>query len=61
MPMIPFMGVRISWLMFARKSFLAWLAVSAASFALSSSSSVRLRFVISMTVPWIRGPPNRRR
>ena len=29
MPMIPFMGVRISWLMLARNSLLAMLAISA--------------------------------
>ena len=33
MPMTPFMGVRISWLMFARNSLLARLAASAASLA----------------------------
>ena len=32
MPMMPFIGVRISWLMLARKSLLARLAFSAASF-----------------------------
>ena len=31
MPMMPFMGVRISWLMLARNSLLARLAASAAS------------------------------
>ena len=36
MPIIPFMGVRISWLMLARNSLLARLAVSAASVAVSS-------------------------
>ena len=34
MPMMPFMGVRISWLMLARNSLLARLADSATSFAL---------------------------
>ena len=38
MPSTPFIGVRISWLMVARKSLLAWLAASAASLARSSSS-----------------------
>ena len=33
MPMMPFIGVRISWLMLARNSLLARLAASAASFA----------------------------
>ena len=31
MPMIAFIGVRISWLMVARKALLAWLAASAAA------------------------------
>jgi len=38
MPSMPFNGVRISWLMFARKSLLALLASSAASLAASSNS-----------------------
>ena len=29
MPMTPFMGVRISWLMLARNSLFAWLATCA--------------------------------
>jgi len=33
MPMMPFIGVRISWLMLARNSLLARLAASAASLA----------------------------
>ena len=37
MPMTAFIGVRISWLMFARKLLLARLAASAASLACSSS------------------------
>ena len=36
-PMMPFIGVRISWLMLARKALLARLAPSAASLARSSS------------------------
>ena len=40
MPMTPFMGVRISWLIVARKALLARLAASAASRA-SSSWDVR--------------------
>ena len=43
MPMTPFIGVRISWLMLARNSLLAWLALSAASFARCSSCSASLR------------------
>ena len=42
MPMTPFMGVRISWLMLARNSLLARLAASAASLASRSSSSALL-------------------
>jgi len=38
MPMMAFIGVRISWLMLARKALLARLAVSAASFAFASSA-----------------------
>ena len=34
MPSTPFIGVRISWLMLARNSLLAWLAASAASLAI---------------------------
>ncbi|MNT57758.1 hypothetical protein D3C72_1951560 [compost metagenome] len=37
MPMMLFIGVRISWLMFDRKSLLAWLAASACSFRRCSS------------------------
>ena len=36
-PMMAFMGVRISWLMLARKVLFAWLAASAASLAASRS------------------------
>ena len=38
MPMIPFMGVRISWLMLARNSVLARLAARAASLAFSCAT-----------------------
>ena len=38
MPMTPFIGVRISWLMFARNSLLARLASIARSRAITSSS-----------------------
>ncbi len=37
MPMTPFIGVRISWLMLARNSLFDRLAASAASLAASSS------------------------
>ena len=61
------MGVRISWLMLARNSLLARLAASAASFAVRSSSSGRLRSVMSWMIsmvdidfsaafPWRLGP-----
>ena len=39
MPMIAFIGVRISWLMLARNSDFAWVAASAATLARSSSAS----------------------
>ena len=38
MPTTPFIGVRISWDMLAKKSLLALLAASAISLALSISS-----------------------
>ncbi len=47
MPMTPFIGVRISWLMLARNSPFAWLAASAASLAFRDSSSAPLRISIS--------------
>ncbi len=42
------MGVRISWLMVARKSLLARLALSACCLASRSASSSRLRSVMSI-------------
>ena len=47
MPMMPFIGVRISWLTVARKRDLAWLAYSARSRAVISAVSARLRAVMS--------------
>ena len=47
MPRIAFMGVRISWLIAARKFPFARLACSAISFAAWSSRSVRTRSVSS--------------
>ena len=47
MPMTAFIGVRISWLMLARKSLLARLAASAASRASRSSSAIRFCSVTS--------------
>ncbi len=41
MPMMPFMGVRISWLMLARNCDLAWLAAAAAALALAFSAAAR--------------------
>ena len=41
MPMMAFMGVRISWLMLARKALFARLAASAASLAWASSALAR--------------------
>ena len=46
-PMMPFIGVRISWLMLARKRDLARFDASAAIFAVSSALSVFLRAVMS--------------
>src|SRR5262245_10372018 len=42
MPRMPFIGVRISWLMLARNSLLARLAASAACVARRSSSSAQI-------------------
>ena len=39
MPMTPFIGVRISWLIVARNADFAWLALSAWIFACSSSTA----------------------
>ena len=46
--MTAFIGVRISWLMLARKSDLARVASSAASRAATSSAWLRLRSVMSV-------------
>ncbi len=48
-PRMPFMGVRISWLMVARNVLLASLPASAASLACSSSACIFLRASISST------------
>ena len=50
MPITPFIGVRISWLIVARNSLFARLAASAASRACRSSSSARLCAVMSLYV-----------
>ncbi len=41
------MGVRISWLMLAKNSLFAWVAISAVSFACKMAASARLRSVMS--------------
>ena len=51
---MPFIGVRISWLMLATKSLFARLAASAASFACCSASSPCLRSVTSRPIAWIQ-------
>ena len=51
MPMTPFMGVRISWLMLARNSLFARFASSATTLAAPSSASTRLRAVMSREMP----------
>jgi hypothetical protein len=53
-PTIPFMGVRISWLILARNSLLTRLASSAACFALTSSVSARSRSAISLRRALVR-------
>ena len=61
MPMMPFIGVRISWLMLARNSLLSRLAASAASLA-RFSSTVRFFSVMSRrvtTTPPTAGSPVR--
>ena len=50
-PMMPFIGVRISWLMFARNSLFALLAASAASFAAWRVFSARILSVTSRMIP----------
>ena len=50
-PMIAFIGVRISWLITARKSLFALFAASAASFARTSSAAERLLSVMSEAIP----------
>ncbi len=47
MPIMAFIGVRISWLMLARKSLLDRLAASAAARAFRSSASTLRRWTIS--------------
>ena len=49
MPSTPFIGVRSSWLMLARKRDLAMLAASATSFAVSNCRTKRLRIQLTKT------------
>ncbi|MNM62983.1 hypothetical protein D3C81_743360 [compost metagenome] len=58
MPMMAFIGVRISWLMVARKLLLARVASSAASRARCTSASAVLRSVMSkyQLAPMPRSP-----
>ena len=51
MPMTPFIGVRISWLMLARNSDLSRTDSKAASRACSSSAAIWLRSVMSRLMP----------
>ena len=51
MPVMAFIGVRISWLMFARNCALVFADSSAASRAFSRSCSACLRAVTSSTMP----------
>ena len=53
-PITPFIGVRISWLMFARNSLFAQFAASAASLAARNSAASRLRAVISSAIPMLQ-------
>ena len=53
MPMIAFIGVRISWLIAARNALFASLACSAASRA-SSASAKRRAFWIAIAACWDR-------
>ena len=57
MPMMPFIGVRISWLMLARNSLLARLAASAAS---RGAAAVLLRPLPLGHVPEDRLRPDHR-
>ena len=57
-PMMPFMGVRISWLMTARKSVRARTPASASSRARAISRSIRLRSVTSVKVRTALPPGN---
>ena len=55
---MPFIGVRISWLIVARNSLFARSAASAAFRAASISASTRLRGVTSVKNPRHNVPPS---
>ena len=57
MPITPFIGVRISWLIVAKNALLARALVSASSFAANSSCCACLRSVMSRTMATKRGSP----
>ncbi len=59
MPITPFIGVRISWLMLARNWLFAWLAASAAFLATSSSSRERSSSAVRSITFWSRPVFNR--
>ena len=61
MTMMPFMGVRISWLIMARNSDLVRAAASAASLAARSSASCFLAVVMSLTATNMHDSPSRSR
>ena len=50
MPSTPFMGVRISWLMFARNIDLAWLAASTERLAAFNFSSASTPLMFQRTI-----------
>ncbi len=58
MPMMAFIGVRISWLMLARNIDLAWVACSASSLALCSASAWRRASVTSIQKPFHTQAPS---
>jgi hypothetical protein len=59
MPTMPFIGVRISWLIIARKRDLAWLAASAWALSASASTASRSRWrTMRSTVPKASATPS---
>ena len=51
MPMMPCIGVRISWLIIERKSLLTWADLSASSRACAWAAAAYFCEVMSWTVP----------